>query len=66
MRLREFVCSAGSGEVFARTIGEYISRFVTISITFPFSFFVLVAMIDLVNVSGARAVGRFDFSRSIT
>ena len=66
LRRREFVCSAGSGEVFASTIGEYISRFVTISITFPFSFLVLVATIDRVKVSGASAVGRFDFSRSMT
>ena len=66
LRLRELVCSTGKGELFASNSGEYISRFVTISITFPFSFLMVDETMDLVNVSCIGTVGRLDFSRSIT
>ena len=65
-RLREVRCSEGMGELLARMIGEYISRFVTISTSLPCSFFVLVAMMERVDVSALSSVGTLDFSRSRT
>ena len=67
LRRREERSEAGTGELFARIMGEYISRLVTISTSLPLSpFFVEEAMIERVAVSGFKTVGMFDFSRSMT
>lgn len=50
-RRGRLVYSSGSGDVLARMRGEYVSRLVTISITFSFSFFVVMFSIVRVGVS---------------
>lgn len=65
LRRRVERCPWGTGDLLATSMGEYISRLVTISVNLPCSFFVRASMIERVAVSSFRSVGTLDFSRSM-
>lgn len=65
LRRRVERCSWGIGDLLATSMGEYISRLVTISVNLPCSFFVRASIIERVAVSSFRSVGTFDLSRSM-
>lgn len=65
LRRRAERCSWGIGDLLATSMGEYISRLVTISVNLPCSFLVRTSMMERVAVSFFRSVGTFDFSRSM-